>query len=244
MCVTVFVPITLPGSLISTRGNRAARANNASDEIPNPGAITPPRYSPFAEITSNVIAVPKSTTMQGPPYSWNAATPLTMRSAPTSRGLSTSTAIPVFTPGSTNNARRPKYFLAISPSVQFTGGTTELMITPPIASRSSPASKKRLRVRTPYSSTVCSRAVVRRQLAINCSSRNTPSTVLVFPTSIVSSMKYSLRAVSLKVQPDVKELAIDTLSRRDLLPHLRNIARDHGNGLPIFARDAQQAFRR
>src|SRR5579862_1483337 len=31
-----------------------------------------------------VMAVPKSTTMQGPPYLWNAATPLTMRSAPTS----------------------------------------------------------------------------------------------------------------------------------------------------------------
>ena len=68
MFVTVFVPITLPGSLISTRGSRAVRENNASDEIPIPGAITPPRYSHFAEITSNVIAVPKSTTMHGPPY--------------------------------------------------------------------------------------------------------------------------------------------------------------------------------
>src|SRR5271155_3754631 len=190
MWVTVLVPITLPGSLISTRGNRAARANNASDEIPNPGAITPPRYSPFAEITSNVIAVPKSTTMDGPPYSANAATPFTIRSAPTSRGLSTSTAIPVLTPGSTKSARRPKYFFAISPSVQFTVATTELTITPPIASRSSPASEKRLRVRTPYSSTVCSRAVVSRQFATNSSPRNTPSTVLVFPTSIVSSIAH------------------------------------------------------
>src|SRR2546430_1398997 len=69
MCVTVLVPITFPGSLISTRGSRAARAKRASDEIPSPGAMTPPRYSPFAEITSNVIAVPKSTTMHGPPHS-------------------------------------------------------------------------------------------------------------------------------------------------------------------------------
>src|SRR5439155_23473684 len=67
MCVTVLVPITFPGSLISTRGSRAARANRASAEIPSPGAMTPPRYSPFAEITSNVIAGPKSTTMHGPP---------------------------------------------------------------------------------------------------------------------------------------------------------------------------------
>ena len=30
-----------------------------------PGAITPPRYSPASEIASKVVAVPKSTTMQG-----------------------------------------------------------------------------------------------------------------------------------------------------------------------------------
>src|SRR6267378_7449664 len=111
-----------------------------------------------------------------------------MRSAPTSEGLSTSTAIPVFTPSSTNSAFFPKYTRAISPSVQLAGGTTELIITPLIASRSSPASVKRFRVSTPYSSTVCSRAVVNRQLAISSSPRNTPSTVLVFPTSIVSSI--------------------------------------------------------
>ena len=29
-----------------------------------PGAITPPRYSPFGVTTSHVVAVPKSTTMQ------------------------------------------------------------------------------------------------------------------------------------------------------------------------------------
>ena len=66
--LTVFVPMTRPGSLISTRGRRAARAKSASEAIPSPGAITPPRYSHFAEITSKVIAVPKSTTMHGPPY--------------------------------------------------------------------------------------------------------------------------------------------------------------------------------
>ena len=38
-------------------------------------------------MTSKVMAVPKSTTMHGPPYLWNAATPLTMRSAPTSSGI-------------------------------------------------------------------------------------------------------------------------------------------------------------
>src|SRR5579872_799700 len=77
----------------------------------------------------------------------------------------------------------------ISASVQFIGGTTELMITPPIAETSSPAIVKRLRVRTPYSSTVWTRAVVRRQFAISSSSRKTPRTVFVLPTSTVSSIR-------------------------------------------------------
>ena len=56
-----------PASCTSMRGSRAARWNNASAEICGPGQITPPRYSPFAEIASNVVAVPKSTTMIGVP---------------------------------------------------------------------------------------------------------------------------------------------------------------------------------
>src|SRR3954467_14209530 len=76
----------------------------------------------------------------------------------------------------------------ISASVQFTGGTTELTITPLIPEPSRPAMVNKFRVNTPYSSTVCSRAVVNRQFAINSSPRNTPNTVFVFPTSMVSSI--------------------------------------------------------
>ncbi len=43
-------------------GGRASRARRS--EMPSPGEITPPRYSPFAETQSKVVAVPKSTTMQ------------------------------------------------------------------------------------------------------------------------------------------------------------------------------------
>src|SRR5215475_8322493 len=192
MWVTVVVPMTFPGSLISTLGSLAARANSASEAIPRPGAMTPPRYSPLAEMASKVIAVPKSTTTQGPPYLWKAATPLTMRSAPTSRGLSTSTAMPVLTPGSTNMARCPKYSRDISPSVQLIGGTTELTITPCTSRGSRPWSVNRFLVSTPYSSTVCMRAVVSRQCATSSSPRKTPRTVLVFPTSMVSSMAIRL----------------------------------------------------
>ena len=80
--------MTRSGLRTSTFGSRAARWNSASAEIWMPGQMTPPRYSPSAEMASNVVAVPKSTTMVGAPagrpYSSNAATPLTMRSAPTS----------------------------------------------------------------------------------------------------------------------------------------------------------------
>ena len=48
----------------------------------DPGAIAPPRYSPAAEMAQKVVAVPKSTTTQGPPSISSAATALTMRSRP------------------------------------------------------------------------------------------------------------------------------------------------------------------
>ena len=60
----------------------------ASAEVVMPGAIAPPTYSPFGVTRSKVVAVPKSTITQGPPYFSNAATPFTTRSAPTSAGLS------------------------------------------------------------------------------------------------------------------------------------------------------------
>ena len=47
------------------------------------------------------VDVPKSTTTHAVPHSWCAARVLTTRSAPTSRGLSTSSGTPVRTPGPT-----------------------------------------------------------------------------------------------------------------------------------------------
>ena len=81
-------PITLLGRAISTRWSIEARSKSASIEVWMPGKITPPRYSPWAETQSKVVAVPKSTAMAGPPSSSKAATAFTMRSAPTSRGFS------------------------------------------------------------------------------------------------------------------------------------------------------------
>ena len=84
----VFRPTTFGGFAISTRGSFAARAKRASALIWMPGAITPPRYSPLPDTQSNVVAVPKSTTISGPLKRSYAATALTIRSAPTSRGFS------------------------------------------------------------------------------------------------------------------------------------------------------------
>ena len=63
---TVLRPITDRGRASSTRRSWAPRAPSASTETSMPGAMAPPRYSPFAETASNVVAVPKSTTMHGP----------------------------------------------------------------------------------------------------------------------------------------------------------------------------------
>ena len=60
-------------------------------------------FAAFAEMTSNLVAVPKSTTMQGPPYFSKAAMESARRSAPSSVGLSTSTGMPVLMPGSTKS---------------------------------------------------------------------------------------------------------------------------------------------
>ena len=52
------------------------------------------------------VDVPKSTTTQAVPHSWCAARVFTTRSAPTSRGLSTSNGTPVRTPGPTTTLGR------------------------------------------------------------------------------------------------------------------------------------------
>ena len=68
------------------RSGRAAAARcrdaNASISSPTPGAIAPPRKPPPASTTSNVVAVPRSTTIAGAPYRRHAAKALTSRSLP------------------------------------------------------------------------------------------------------------------------------------------------------------------
>ena len=56
------------GGTSSMRGSWAARWKSASELVPMPGAMTPPRKSPFFATTSKVVAVPMSMTISGPPY--------------------------------------------------------------------------------------------------------------------------------------------------------------------------------
>src|ERR1700722_7691360 len=128
--------------------------------------------------------------------------------------------------------------LDISASVQFMGGTTELMITPRIAETSRPAIVKRVRVSTPYSSTVWTRAVVKRQFAMSSSSRNTPRTVFVFPTSIVSSIRCRQNIRSLC------GFAAVLLRSRNNRTIYSYVPRDNGDGFVVTIRaDSQESFR-
>ena len=63
---TVFLPTTERGRTSSTLRRAADRAAAASEDTPTPGAIAPPRNSPFAETTSTQIDDPKSTTIAAP----------------------------------------------------------------------------------------------------------------------------------------------------------------------------------
>src|SRR5438128_12035216 len=78
-------------------------------------------------------------------------------------------------------------------SVKLSGGTTEAIAIASIDLKSRPANAKRLRVCTPHSSPVRSRAVVSRQFAVRFSPSNTPSEVLVLPMSITKSMRGPIR---------------------------------------------------
>ena len=98
----------------------------------------------------------------------------------------------------------PKYFSDISASVALTGGTTEATMTPAVFAGGRPATVNRSRVRMPYSSTVWSCTVVRRQLATSFFPSNTPRPVLVLPTSMASSRARVFRAIAFRINPNLK----------------------------------------
>ena len=136
---TVFLPTTDRGRVSSTRRSAAERAAAASEDTCTPGAMAPPRNSPLAETTSTQIDEPKSTTIAAVPYLWYAARQLTIRSAPTSFGLSTSSGIPVRTPGSISTwGTDGQYCSSIRRTSCSTDGTVDSPAAPVSRSASSP----------------------------------------------------------------------------------------------------------
>jgi len=91
-----------PGKLRSLPGEGLA-------EMFTPGAMTPPSVVPRRRHEVEGVAVPKSTTMAGRWCFVNTATALTIRSAPTSFGLSILMGDPRLDPGPTIIGVRPKY---------------------------------------------------------------------------------------------------------------------------------------
>ena len=55
------------GKRFGDAGNPLLVSVRSGAAISMPGMIAPPRYSPLSDTASNVVAVPKSTTIVGPP---------------------------------------------------------------------------------------------------------------------------------------------------------------------------------
>src|SRR5450432_880135 len=166
----------------------AARASKPSRLTWTPGTITPPKYSPFGEMQSNVVAVPKSTTMTPALMRSYAATALTMRSAPTSRGFSYSTGIPVLSPGPTTNGSRANAWRIASAITSVSGGTTLAMIAASMASLGTLRSASNCWSITPYSSSVRVVTVETRNVCSSVRPRYSPNTTFVLPMSTARSM--------------------------------------------------------
>ncbi len=96
--------------------------------------------------------------------------------------------MPVLVAGSTVSGVRPKYRSAISCIVPVRGGTTDDRMMPVIEALSRPLWPNSCDTRMPSSSAVRSRSVCSRQLWVSLAPSNTPSTILVLPTSIARSI--------------------------------------------------------
>ena len=145
-------------------------------------------YSPSPETASKTVAVPKSTTITGPPYNLNAATASTTLSAPTSLGLSYKILTPVFIPAPTTKGRSLKYSLPNSSNTVVKGGTTLHNAILSTSSKDTPLRGKRLRISMAYSSGSLYGSLAIRQVAKSLSSSNTPIVTFVFPISIANNI--------------------------------------------------------
>src|SRR5204863_2540615 len=103
-------------------------------------------------------------------------------------GLSYRIGIPVASPGSLVRVGTPKYRLDMELMVGVSGGTTDPRMMARICTRSIRLCANNPPTSSPSSSDVRSRSVWSRQLWMRVAPSNTPSTILVLPTSIARSI--------------------------------------------------------
>ena len=179
----VFLPMAQRGSSRLMPGSWAVLPVRASMEIFTPGQMQPPTKAPLSSMAVMVVAVPMSTSSSGAPYSAMAATAATIRSLPTSDGLSMRMLRPVLMPGPTTRALQPVSLRMAVLKELSTGGTTEEMMLP---SMSSGETSKRLSMvfnSAQYWSEVLMRSVAIRASKRILSSSMQPRTMLVLPIS-------------------------------------------------------------
>src|SRR3989441_12807806 len=176
------------GGVRSVAGSLAVPRMSASDAVRMPGMITPPRKWPSAVMQSNVVAVPKSTTIESRWNSWAAASVLRMRSAPTCSGSSTSSVIGKRERPSTTTGRTVVARSTASHSPCVTGGTTDATTAARTSWVDRPScARYDVRVAA-HSSGVREGVVVRRQWASRLSPRNSPTFVSVLLMLMARSM--------------------------------------------------------
>ena len=148
-------------------------------------------YAPSAATQSSVVAVPKSTTTAGVPYSRPAARAFTSRSAPTSSGRSVRTASGTIPARATvkGRSRRP----ATASTCVVSAGTTEAQAMAVTSANEASSRPSRPASRSSSSSAVERALVAARRVATSVPPRRSPIVTLVFPISMARSMVAMIR---------------------------------------------------
>ena len=183
-------PIACVGGSNSVAGSFAVLRTNSSDAVRRPGMITPPmkRAPPATVMQSNVVAVPKSTTMVSFLKSCAAASVLTMRSAPTVSGSSTSSTIGSFDRASTSSGWRVVAASMPSHRLCVIVGATDATTAARISCVECPACVRCAVNTAAHSSGVRCGVECSRQCAARRSPANNPTVVSVLPMSKARSM--------------------------------------------------------
>ena len=135
---------------------------------------------------SNVVAVPKSTTIAGTPYSRATARPFTSRSAPTSAGRSVLTGIGMIAALAESSGKPRRSAIVSMPLVR--AGTTDASEIPVTSANEAPSRWSSPSISISSSSGVLADRVAARRLATMASPLTNPRATLVLPISSASSM--------------------------------------------------------